>query len=429
METEVWVRNPHLCIKECLEVGLSTIVWDRGYLVKRNIDPTKFMSLYYGTRPYRMLVVGTPDQGTLELDQTHTMGRPLRVHPTWEFGQPIQRLEELMEAAQPNQLLVITNLPDMRLGMSKALLRTISQMQEDYPNATVHVHGLYSFPTMFGLQFKSVDVEPREGARCGKVTLPNGKEMTYERASESPQWITLLGMRPSDLKVPRNRCMYNIKSAQWAGKHFKDALSFEHRNRTGVVDPDDPSPKPVVSRTIFLKRKQEVRAGDKFLCDVCSLQLSCKYFREGAVCIVPDSEPQELARFFKTRDSDTIIDGLGTLLAAQTRRLQSGLLDEAAEGELDPEVTKIINTLFDRGVKLAKLVNPALAAAGAARITVNQNTLTASTPQALMAAIVQEFVDRGIPRDQITPEMVRAVIDQDEAKQKAIEVASMPRGA
>jgi hypothetical protein len=98
------------------------------------------------------------------------------------------------------------------------------------------------------------------------------------------------------------------------------------------------------------------------------------------VCIVPDSESQELAQFFKTRDSETIIEGLGTLLAVQSRRLQVGLLDENAEGELNPEVTKIVNTLFDRGVKLAKLVNPDLASASATKITFNQQTINASTP-------------------------------------------------
>jgi hypothetical protein len=128
------------------------------------------------------------------------------------------------------------------------------------------------------------------------------------------------------------------------------------------------------------------------------------------------------------RDSDTIIDGLGTLLAAESRRLERAYADEEEKGGISPEVTKIINTLFDRGVKLAKLVNPALAAAGAAKFNfkINNNTATinAASPQQLMAAVVQELVSRGIPRDQITPEMVMRIIDEpEEVRGRAIEAA------
>ncbi len=153
------------------------------------------------------------------------------------------------------------------------------------------------------------------------------------------------------------------------------------------------------------------------------------------MCIVPGSEPVELAKFFKTRDSGEIIEGLGTLLAAQTRRLEHALEAEESKGELHPETTKIINTLFDRGVKLAKLVDPALAATGAVRLNLNigdTNNLqiNASTPQALMAAIVDEFVRRGIPRENITPEMVMKVFESPEdLKNKAIEAAVVEKAA
>ena len=86
------------------------------------------------------------------------------------------------------------------------------------------------------------------------------------------------------------------------------------------------------------------------------------------MCSVPGAEPTELAEFFKTRDSDLIIDGLGTLMAAQTRRLERGMADEEDFG-LDPEVTKMMSQLFEQGVKLAKLLNPDLR--GGAKVSVN----------------------------------------------------------
>jgi hypothetical protein len=148
------------------------------------------------------------------------------------------------------------------------------------------------------------------------------------------------------------------------------------------------------------------------------------------VCIVPDSEPQELAKFFKSRDSDTIIDGLGTLLATQANRLDKALESEEVDEKLHPETRKIIESLFDRGVKLAKLLDPKLAAAGAPKFNFNQTTITSGTPQALMKAITESFVAQGIPRNQITPEMIMSVFkDPDEMKARAIETAAVEKSA
>jgi hypothetical protein len=428
METEVWVRNPDLCIRECLEVGVKRIVWDRGYLLKRGIDAEKFMDVHYGVEPYEMMIIGTSDQGAFNLSTWPHADRGI-AHPVWEYGEPIERLERLLAepAAGHAPRVIVTQTPIGTTGIGRQFFLMLRDLQADYPESIVHVHGLYSYRFMFGLGFRGADIEPRELARKGKVTLPTGKEVTYERASEMPHWVSLLGMRPVDLKIPRNRCMYNIKSAQWSAKYFAESIALKHKGFEDIR-PDDPFYQPPRARTIMVK-KREALEGDKFICDVCSLQDTCRYFRQGAVCSVPDSDSVELAQFFKTRDSEAIIDGLGTLLAMQTRRLQAGLIEEAADGDIDPEVTKIINTLFDRGVKLAKLVNPALAAAGAPKITFNQNTLNTSTPQALMAAVVEEFVSRGIPREQITPEMVMSVLQPDDTKQRAIDVATVPRSA
>lgn len=145
---------------------------------------------------------------------------------------------------------------------------------------------------------------------------------------------------------------------------------------------------------------------------------------------MPDSEPAELASYFQSRDSDTIISGLNTLLATQTRRLNKGLEMEEENGKLDPEVTKIVNSLFDRGRKLALLVDPTLAAAQKpnVNISLNQqnNTINASSPQELMAAIVQQLEAKGVPRNQITPDMVKNLLGMGEQdRQQAIEAVTV----
>ncbi len=453
MPVEVFVRNPRLCIKECLEVGVENVAWDRGLLRKFHVDPVRFMNLHYGeTTTWRSLSIG--DQGTTEYDHT---SRDLSDHracyPTWEYGEDFKSLIAIIndpagenpdaywsDGEDPTlrpvegqeHKIIITKVPPAGTGPGRAFYRELSSVQDDHPEVTFHLHGLYSYAILFGLSFRSVDIEPRDLAAHGRITFPNGKNLTVEKAAEYPQWIKMLGMRPVELKIPRNRCMYNILSAGWAAKHFKETPRFS-LSRAKPIDPDSALATMPTDTRIML-RNVKAQSHDKWLCDSCSLQLDCKYFREGAVCAVPESEPVELAHFFKTRDSGTIIDGLSTLLATQTHRVHRALEvetdtydDPERPGSLDPELTKVINGIFDRGVKLAKLVDPALRAGPKVSINTNSNNVIAgSSPAALMAAVVEELTSRGVPRDEITPEMVmRIVSSPDDMRSRAIDAAAV----
>jgi hypothetical protein len=65
VSTEVWFRNPDTYIRELVECGVFQIAWDRGYLVKRKVDPIKHAELYYGQAyPWRVLAIGP--QGSAE---------------------------------------------------------------------------------------------------------------------------------------------------------------------------------------------------------------------------------------------------------------------------------------------------------------------------------------------------------------------------
>jgi hypothetical protein len=428
--TEVWVRNPQLCIKECLEVGISDIVWDRGFLVGHSIEPRLFLNLYYGTYPWRALIVD-PHLGSPLVDWTHDFDNPLAVFPTWAYGDDWSLLEEMMEhdpgqddsvvndlSIPPSQRpvagqehrVVITDCPSGSTGVGRKFFRSLRELTEEYPEVKLHVHGLYSFRLMFGLGFPSVDIDPRPLAKKGKVMMPTGRELLYEAAAEQPHWVALMGFYTYDLKIPRNRCIFNIKSALWASEHFQENVKFKHKGFEHV-DPDDPMHTIRQNKVIITKRRQ-VQEGDKFLCETCSLQTACKYFREGAVCSVPDSEPAELATFFNTRDSDTIIQGLGVLIASQTRRLERGMTAETEDddGKLDPEVTKLANNIFNQGHKLAKLINPALTPKPNLNLKFASQTINVSNPAELMAAIIGELESRGVKRENITQEMVMSLL-------------------
>lgn len=433
MPTEVWFRNPDNYVRELVEVGEGRIAWDRGYLVKKSIDPDKHAALYYGrTIPWEALIIG--EQGTAHINADHSMERPLGVYPTWQYGEDSSLLEEIISSpvgddknicfnlsVRPDERpvlgqqhrVVITDIPDVKTGIGRRFLKFLKELQEDYPQCIIHVHGLYSFRMAFGLGFRAADYEPRTLAQKGKIVLPSGKEEKFERAASNPQWVKSTGFKPVDLATPRNRCMYNIKSAQWAGQYFNELYKFKTGGEIQVDSTSsDLDHKPAETKShmsIPIKPKD----GDQFHCDTCSLQTQCKYFRSGAVCSVPGAEPTELARFFKTRDSELILDGLGTLMAAQTRRLERGMAEEEAFGELSPEVTKLINSVFDQGVKLAKLIDPNLrgggvnvhvGAGGAAQVAVGN-------PRAMVAEIIRSLELQGIPRDKITPEMIQGVME------------------
>lgn len=432
---EVYFRNPHNYIRELVECSEYKIAWDKGLLVTRSIDPIKFVELHYSTSmPWEILVVNPA--GTAEYHYGDTENKPSAVYPTWSYQdddpallmeileKPVGEDPDVFNAkdclgserpveGQPHKV-IITDMPLASTGPGKRFLVYIKELQEDFPDATIHVHGLYGYRPAFGLGFQSVDVEPRTSAQKGKILLPSGKEINYEAAFMMPQWIKLLGLNPADLSVPRNRCIYNIKSAKWAAENYDRLYVFRQNKNAQPVDFGTPTNQlPIASSTSSpVSRILQPQDGDKFLCNTCSLQDNCTYFRDGAVCALPGAEPTSLSKMFRSRDADTIVDGLGAVLGAQASRVETGLQLEEAYGEQSSLVSKDLNALFGNGVKLAKLLNPALAGGPKVQINVGAGgAVQMATPQNLVARIVSELEARGIPRNQITPEMIQGTLE------------------
>lgn len=448
--TETWFRNPDNYIKELVELHVGMIAWDRGLLVKKKIDPIKHAQLYFGNAiQFRALLVG--EQGTAEYRNGDPEDKPTAVYPTWCYGEDLALLEEILEnppgqnqeacndkSVGPDERpvwgqehrVVITDVPNLTTGPGRKFLTVMKTLQEDYPKAILHIHGLYSFRAAFGMGFGAADIEPRTAAQKGKLHFPSGKEEPFERAVANPQWVTSLGFKPVDLKIPRVRCMYNIRSAQWAGENYDKIFNFKRSpvpaSQIDIVSSDEDF-KPPVDNRIMVKNGLVPKEGDKFRCDTCSLADSCKYFRDGAVCSVPGAESVDLAKMFKTRDSDQIIDGLGHLVAANTKRLERGIREEEAFGDVSPEVTRLLGNVIDQGIKLAKLVDPNLR--GGARVQVNVGpggsaSVVGANPRQLIASAVRELESRGVAREDITQEMISGLLSAmaDPAKaQRAIE--------
>lgn len=450
-QSQVWFRNPHNYIRELVECNSTMVAWDRGVIAKRRIDPYKFLELHYGSLDFRALMIGA--QGTAEIDADHPTDRPLALYPTWTYGDPIEDLVHMVEnpAGEDRALcsdtkipveerpvfgqehrVVITEIPNVKTGPGKNFMMWLKVLQEDNPDCIIHLHGLYGMKWAFGSGFGAADFEPRTSAANKRVFLASGQDMDYQKVQANARWVTVLGMTPADLEVPAKRCIFNIRSVElYARQTVMTAnllLRAQPPEKVDIVTPPADYVPPVTKKAIPLRIK--LKDGDKTVCNACTVQLSCKQFRVGEVCSLPESNTARLAQFFKTRDSAKIIDGLGTLMAMGANRLEQKAMEETALGEVDPEVTKMINALFSQGMQLAKLVDPTLRGTG---VKVNVGVINGqasasvtagSTPAELTGQVVRALEAQGIPRDKITPELVMSTLHgmaNPEVAQHAIE--------
>ena len=139
---------------------------------------------------------------------------------------------------------------------------------------------------------------------------------------------------------------------------------------------------------------------------------------------MPGTDTAKLATLFGTRDSDRLIDALGRVLSRQAERFERAADAEEWNDEdgLDAEVTKLGHVLLVDGVKLAKIINPSLAAAAAPRVGVfvGGQHVHATPPASLAASVVAELEAQGIHRDSITADMIQEQLQ----KRQAIEVTA-----
>lgn len=426
MSTEVWLRNPWNYIREVVEVGHCWMAWDRGLLRKRgDLDMNAFCDANVPTvYDYRSMAIG--EQGAVEVDRTTSMHSPKAVYPVWDYTEhamdDLLKLIALPVGEDPrwykNAILppdqrpvkgqehriVIIRPPDFRTGIdAKTFYPMIRDIQGEHPEVILHLHGSYSYRATFGMELRSADLDPSDG-RGARIFLPMGKYVKRQDLKKYQQWVNVVGGRPSDLDTPRGVCMFNIRSALWAGQHFNEEIAFRVREvgarKSATLEHYNPG--------------ALVSSEDKFLCDRCSLAVSCKYFREGAVCSLPGSESVELSRFFTSRDSAIIITGLTRLLEFQAERLEDGRENEKLTGDLDPEVTRIADSLFERALKLAKLLDPQLDpkrplvsmqvnSQGPTQINNSQFNMQEEVAKAFSA-----LEAKGVPREAITSEMVES---------------------
>lgn len=422
--TEIWFRNCLAYYREMIETNQYNVAMDAGYVAKRKFDAVKWASLTFGdAAPWRVWIIGNEEQGCEEYRSGHD--GLFATYPVWFADTPPDILWAHLE--NKPKYIVITNLPDMRSQPSRALLGVLEHLQRDFPDTKLHIHGLYSFHCLFGYDFRSVDHNPREDAAVDKLYFYDGKLVYRKQLVSEPllltkyePWVELEGMHMSDMDVPRNRCIFNIKSYIRASYMYKKNEKIKIPRRAAAikrfeavvdVDVSNLDFKVVPSNRKLLRNNLPVLGGDLFACDSCTLALDCNSFRKGSVCIVTGSEARGLSKYFNTRNSETILEGLGKIMSIQADRLDLELLKEEVDGKTSKEATKMLKEMFDQGTKLAKLVDPNLRGNSTkVQVNIGGQLPAAPSPKQVISAAIRELELRGIPREQITPEMIKGLV-------------------
>jgi hypothetical protein len=462
--TDIWFRNPDRAMSVLAQEGVSRITWTRQHLGRLRMDGIAYVRQFYLHTPVRPRILLIGIQGTSEYHLLGKLDKPVAVYPTWSgkhdsvdelldmiehpWGEDPRRCTDpstpsaLRPVIDQKHRVILHNCPSAQSGPGRQFWLLMDRIQRDHPEVELFVNGSKSFSVMFGLKFLAVDEGISDAGDNNRIfRLPNGVAISLEKPDgisklmQFQDWVKLMGFEPHEIVSDSwKRYAFRIRSARWASKHWASNFRWHLKHRNLAPDEIDASEADYdpadQTHSIVLRRKQfTLREADKILCDRCRIQAGCRFYRAESICgMGPKESPVgDLEKYFESRNAGRIVDGLAHLVRMQANRLERAIEDEEGKDELDPEVTKMMKQVFDSGTKLAKLVNPQLAGPGTqVNVNVGANStevIAGSSPREMMSVIVDHLERGGIPRDQITPNMVAGVLQgmANQSQQQAIE--------
>lgn len=447
---DLWFRQPRVYMSHALEGGANKFTWHLASALSTKTDVLSwFRNAVIGYGECRMMIID--HTGASEYNQYNRYQEPLAVYPTWSADEDFNELIYLVEnpVADNPKFTDDESIPrDMRpvkgqkhrvvlhqLGKASpqriGLLLRIRELQQLHPECEIFISQQIMFSILFGFGFGAGDCMPGNvldtGGMVEGVNLPTGKYLKPPNIWDHrySDWFELLGWRQLDMYDRHQMTRYNIEALMWAARNYDKAVPFAlTRSSTGTRVIFKPTEFRAVSDKDFIlpqaRRNLMRNLGideelDKLACDTCMLHNACTLYREGAVCAVKGSDGVELSKHFGTRNAQAIITGLDQLLKSQVERLEDAAATEKVSGEPDPDVTRQYNAVFANATKLAKLIDPSLAGGPKVQVNVGVNgnasvAVASADPKQLVASVVAELEASGIPRDQITPEMIKGVL-------------------
>lgn len=455
---DVYLQDPFFYLPEALEAGFDRFIISQQGAMGTGIEALSFMranGLHAG-RDIKFLLVDR--HGATEYSIFSTYDKPLAVYPVWSGNDRFEDLIDLIEKpigqdsrAYDNSYIPL-NLRPIKNQPHKILIRQpvktnphtmtseerrvekdrfavqMSNIQRMYPDVEIIFTGSTRFDVLLGHGFSSVGYRLHEGDNTGwtpRMVLPNGKLLAGEGIFEPAwaDWFELVGWRQEDLYNSRQATRFALASLAWARRYFNSVIPFVHNgsSRKNILSPEFWEARgvdfklPKNRRNLMHNSKLNLADYDRFACDTCILQTSCKLFRQGSICVVKGSEGVALADSFGTRNVDKLLGGLVKLVEKQAARLDDSIKAEEDAGEINPEVTKQFNNLFANGVKLAKLLDPSLNGGPSVSVNVGVGAggiaaISTANPKQVVARVIEELESSGIAREDITPEMIQGFL-------------------
>lgn len=453
MVIDLWLRQPATFLAEAFEEGFRNISWHIGSAMATRVDPiarVRAFALPYKVEAKLMLIDYT---GASEYSVFSKYDKPLAVYPTWAPDESRKIMERLCREpvgdnpafygnpsispvhrpvrGQRHRVVVhrIDNGSAARRDLNDMLL-WFRDLQAEH-NVEIFVSGLTNYDHLFSYDLAAADYRPicmDRNLIFPRMVLPSGKFLKDEAIWDAryKDWFDLIGLDQVEIyksSIGDRRMLprANMRSVQWARANWTKVEPFvigrkndkpDDRDFEGrIFQPSTAFVLPGARRRVMRNIGMDLGELDRFLCDTCILHNTCTLYREGSVCTVKGAETVSLADSFGTRSADRIIDGLSKLLQRQAERLDDALAAEDP-AEPEPDVTRQINSVFANGVKLAKLIDPTLA--GRPGVTVNvgvgaggQAAIVAQQdPRQITARVVAELEASGIPREEITSQML-----------------------
>jgi len=468
-ESVLWVNTPGPHIGICFDYGIENFVFpQKTYQFKRNIaiDPKKSIEFHSRGRAWNALLVEYDARVSLLFDSKHGWSKPIAAYPSWSHKDDtfpaLKRLcehypepgeivgtfwgNEVPYAAVKNQAykILIRN-PSKSSFEWQNMMSYISDLKREYPYIDFHLHGGKSVQRTVGISIDSFDhpVTLQWNGDRPVLLLPNGERTLGKQADV--KWARLIGESIAEFRrIKERRALaqyvyrFNLKSLLWITRNQDRMYAFQGRHPDmdpNSADWDDPDEdwKPVLSKY----RPKLTNLNDKWICDTCSAANRCPYSRPGAICIVDGTEALKLSEKFGSRKVSDIIDGISTLLTASAGRLEKAIVSEQQQAEdsgvykVSPAVTTLANSVFDRGIQMARLLDPTIAGQmSGTRVNVgihnaNAGAVAAATPQQVMAGVIAILEEHGIAPATATAEQVEAIIRGEDPPvyRKAIEAS------
>ena len=452
--TIVYFFNPWDYVDELKEINHQHVSWAYGSPRTRNINPLKFLQARFGAG-YKFDGLSIAVEGAaLYNESSKSLDEPLAVFPCWHDDFGFDMLERYCKnpvgsdsryykndsipkrfrpvKGQPH-LVVIYDFP--RLGSSEMRLwySRLIAIKKKY-NVDFIMSGTNSFRNMFlGDNYGAV-YNPLWTAKLNEIILPTGLKVgkIAEIKPSHLRWLRVFGYDYLQIKNSvDSRLRFNIESTLWASKYFledeKNRYLFRATSAPGAVDSDIPEGDELVAAAQahsysqphagIIPKRRDIQPGDAVVCNSCSFAIRCRFYREGAVCGMPGTDSDKLAKMLGSRDADRVIEGLSLIAEIQAKRVTEDLAKEEEASERFTDTDKRLKDLFDSGQKIARLVKPELNGRG---VQVNVGVgiggggvamVQHMTPQELVASAVRALEDKGVPREKITQEAIMGLLE------------------